>query len=99
MSGPLVTMGILLLAVVVFGHIVHQFMPEVPFLEIFDDFQNTLYLLLAAGAAFAGSVLVRVLSPMKKVVSRNKCRKCGAPIPPKELYCLSCVKQLQARRR
>jgi hypothetical protein len=99
MSGPLVTLGILLLAFVVFGHIVHQFMPGVPFLEFLDDFQNTVYLLLAAGAAFGGSVLVRVLSPVRKVVSRNKCRKCGTPIPPKELYCLSCVKQLQARRR
>lgn len=99
MSGSLITLGILILAFVVFGHIAHQFLPSIPYLDFLDDFQNTIYLVLASGAAFVSAVLLRVLSPVKKVVSRNKCKKCGARIPPGDLYCLSCMKDLQGRRR
>ena len=37
MSGPLITLGILILAFVVFGHIAHQFLPSIPYLDFLDD--------------------------------------------------------------
>lgn len=99
MGNSLIALGVLILAFVVFGHIAHNLDPDIPFLELFDDLQNTITLLLAAGASFVAAVLLRVLSPVRKAVSRNKCRQCGTPIPAKDLYCLSCVKELQHRRR
>jgi len=99
MSKPLLTLGVLILAFAVFGNIAHHFYPDFAVLDLFDDFQNSIYLAMAAGSAIVLSLLVRVLSPVKKAVSRNKCRKCGTPIPPGDLYCLSCVKKLQGRRQ
>ncbi len=99
MGRSLIALGCAILALIVFGHIGRNVRPDLPFLDAFDDFQNTLYLLMAAGAAFVSAVLLRTLSPMRRAVSRNKCRKCGKPIPPKDLYCLSCMKDLQGRRR
>jgi hypothetical protein len=99
MSKSLLTLGVLILAFAVFGNIGHHVLPAVTVLDFFDDFQNTVYLAMAGGAAIVLSVLVKILSPAKKVLSRNKCRQCGTAIPPGDLYCLSCVKQLQGRRR
>ena len=99
MGNSLITLGVVILAIIVFGHITHNVKPDIPFLDLFDDFQNTLYLAMTAGASFVSAILLRVLSPVKKAVSRNKCRKCGVRVPPGDLYCLSCMKQLQDRRR
>lgn len=99
MSKPLLTLGVLLLAFAVFGSIGHQFFPSITALDFFDDFQTTISIAIAAGVSIALSFLLRFLSPAQKVLSRNKCRKCGTAIPAGDLYCLSCVKHLQGRRR
>ena len=98
MSKTLLTLGVLILAFAVFGNIAHHFFPNLFWLDFLDDFQNTLYLAMAAGATIVLSVLLRMLSPVKRVVSRNKCRKCGTAIPSGDIYCLSCMKHLQGRR-
>ena len=91
----LITLGCLLLAVVVGVHVLQLFFPDGEYINILCKTTYTQWLLLGSGGCFGTALLFRLLSPVQKITRRNRCKKCKAPIPKGDSYCVSCLKDLR----
>jgi len=91
----LISLGCLLLAVVVGAHVLQLFIPDSEYLNLLCKGTYTQWLLLGSGGCFGAALLMRILSPVKKIVPRPRCKKCNAPIPKGDTYCGACLKDLR----
>lgn len=95
MSQILITLGCLLLAVVVGANVLRLFLPDAAYINLICKDSNTQWLLLGSGGCFGIVLLLRILSPVKKIVPRTRCKKCNSPIPKGDTYCGACLKDLR----
>ena len=95
MSQTLITVGCLLLAVVVGAHVLQLFLPDVEYITLICKDTYTQWLLLGSGGCFGIALLLRILSPVKKMAPRTRCKNCNTPIPKGDTYCISCLKDLR----
>jgi hypothetical protein len=95
MNQMLISLGCLLLAVVVGAHVLRLFLPDAESINLICKGTYTQGLLMGAGVCFGIVLLLRVLSPVKKIAPRTRCKKCNAPIPKGDTYCGACLKDLR----
>ncbi len=97
MGNLLFTLGLLSILALVMVYILSLFFPENPYLLILKEKRNVNLFLITALLSFTLGLLLRVLSPLKKII-KNRCKKCNAPIPEGDIYCLTCLKDLKYKR-
>lgn len=97
MGNLLLTLGVLCLLFIAFVYLFSIFYPENQYLIQLKE-QKFIYLFLYSSlACFALSLVLKILSPVKKVF-KNRCKKCNTPIPQGDIYCSTCLRDLKNNR-
>jgi len=94
MGNMLFTLGALSLLLLAFVYLLGIFYPENEYLIKLKEQESINIFLLTSLASFGLGLLIRILSPVKKVF-KNKCKRCGAKIPEGDLYCSTCLRDLK----
>ncbi len=97
MGNLLFTLGLLSILALVAVYILSLFFPEDPYLLLLKEQKNINLFLLTALVSFALGLILRVLSRLKKII-KNRCKRCNAPIPEGDIYCLTCLRDLKYKR-
>ena len=91
----MITLGCIFLVAVVGAHVGRMFFPNLTYLDLACKGENTQLLLLGAGASFASAILLKILSPVKQLVPKNRCKKCNNKIPRGDVYCANCLREMK----
>lgn len=93
MGRSLITLGFLIILAVILLGFLSTINPQNELLANFYTTKIQSLLLTCAGAALLMGLLFRMLAPVGKRLSQNRCRICGKPISPREIYCKQHLKE------
>src|SRR5258705_4951192 len=96
MSSTVLRLGLWIILLVVAMYVLQQTYEDAPFVDFFAPAMLQKALALG-GLLVAGGIVLRVLERGAKVVTKNRCVICKAPIDRGAIYCRQHLRQVLSR--